>query len=364
MGRAACEALRTSGFEAAYRLSATEAFITCQERKPALVITEYRLAEGSGLDFLKMLHHLADAPPVLMLSALGEAGTAAEAMRLGALKYEKKTAAYIDSLPALALEHLLGWRTRRQEAERQRQKQRLESQNELAGWMTHNFRNILAASIGYLNLIDFDNPEQAEDRRRSHLVDSIQTQQSAIELLEKIDGLTKRRDFSDTQTLDVGEVVAEAWAEVLTKVMTELERNRPKQAEQVRARFSQLVFFNSARRLPAVEMVRSDLFDAVQALLRNALEAVMRAEAPRVLVLGEKVDDRLELTVRDNGLGMDEDVLRHATEALYSTKGEVGVGLGLSLVNTIAARYEGDLTFKSSPGKGTAARLSLKVDWH
>lgn len=363
MGEATCAALRAAGFEAIYALSATEAFINCQERRPDLLISEYLLAEESGLDLLKKLRRMDEAPPLLMVSALGDEATAAEAMGLGALGYMAKDAGYLDGLPALARTYLRRVKLERQEEERLRQKRRMQSQNELAGWMAHNFKNILSASLGYLNLIDFNNPAQDNGRRKSYLDDSVLAQRSAIDLLEKIDSLTARSDFSDVEAVDAGEVAAEAWTSACGKVISGLEAQRPQQAELLRARLTQLVFFNSARRLERVEMVRSDLFSALEALLCNALEAVARTESPRILVSGKRTGDRLELTVRDNGRGMDENVVRHAAEALFSTKGEVGVGLGLSLVSTIASRYDGELTFRSSPGEGTSARLSLKVEW-
>lgn len=363
MGLAACEALRAAGFEAVLRLSATEAFITCQERRPDLLITEYCLPEESGLELLKKLHRLENAPPALMVSALGNEEVAARAMSLGALNYQLKTADYLNSLPALARETLEFWRIERRNREQNLKQKRVESQNELAGWMAHNFRNILAASIGYLNLIDFKNSDQDNDRRQHYLLDSIQAQQSAIDLLEKIDRLTASSDFTDVQAVNVGEVVAEAWEAAQNKVLADLQALRPEQADYFRVRQNQVVFFNSARRLGMVEMVRSDLAAAMEALLCNALEAVAQVEDPRILVLAENNGGYLDLTVRDNGRGMDEEVQRHAAEALFSTKGEVGVGLGLSLVNTIAARYGGELDFKSIPDTGTSVKLSLKVAW-
>lgn len=361
MGQAACKTLQAVGFEAVFRLSATEGFITCQERGPDLVITEYRLAEESGLDFFRKLRRLADPPPALMISALGTEEVAAEAMGLGALTYKVKTASYLDELPALAKQCLSEWDSARQEKERFWKKKKQESQNELAAWMSHNFRNILAASIGYLNLIDFSNPQQNNDRRAYYLKDSIQTQQSAIELLEKIGRLTENPDFSDVERVDVGEVVDEAWENARKKVLANIAASWPERLELAQAQLSHLIFFNSARRLEPVEMLRSDLLAAMEALLCNALEAVMSSETPRILVSGGMGGHKLELTVRDNGRGMDEAVLQHATEALFSTKGEVGVGLGLSLVNSIAARYDGELAFKSIPGAGTSAKLSLTM---
>ena len=362
MGQAACDVLNAAGFEAFFKLSATEAFIACQERKPDLVLTEYRLAEEDGLDLLKKLRRLKESPPAVMVSALGSEETAASALNLGALNYWLKTADYLEELPALALAELEAWRRRKNELEKRLKQSGLEAQNELAGWLDHNFKNILAASLGSLNLIDFRNTTQDDERRKRYLSESVEAQQSALDLLAKISRLGSGADLSPAEDVDVGEAVAEAWAEVQARLLADIQADRPRRAEQFRVRLEQVLFFNSARRLGKVKIIRRDLSSLLEALLRNALEAVITVETPRILVLGERVGPNLELTVRDNGRGMDEHVLRHATEALFSTKGEVGVGLGLSLVNNIVERYGGELILKSKPGAGTSVKLSVSVE--
>ena len=75
----------------------------------------------------------------------------------------------------------------------------------------------------------------------------------------------------------------------------------------------------------------------------------MAVENPRILVLGEQVGPYLELTVRDNGRGMDDYTLRHAAEALFSTKGEVGVAYCFIPANTSVHLFVCTLIMNSLP---------------
>jgi signal transduction histidine kinase len=58
---------------------------------------------------------------------------------------------------------------------------------------------------------------------------------------------------------------------------------------------------------------------------------------------------------------MNAEVLRLAREPLFSTKGEVGVGLGLSLADALVERHGGSMEIKSDPGAGTAVRITLSL---
>jgi light-regulated signal transduction histidine kinase (bacteriophytochrome) len=66
-----------------------------------------------------------------------------------------------------------------------------------------------------------------------------------------------------------------------------------------------------------------------------------------------------EIRVRDNGHGMNEETLRHLFEPFYSTKGDLGNGLGLYISHEIVERHGGSLTVQSEPGAGTEIRVRL-----
>ena len=67
----------------------------------------------------------------------------------------------------------------------------------------------------------------------------------------------------------------------------------------------------------------------------------------------------IRVSVMDTGEGMPPDVLQHALEPFFTTKGKAGTGLGLSQVYGFVRQVGGDLQIESRPGKGTAAHLYL-----
>ncbi|WP_243439552.1 transporter substrate-binding domain-containing protein [Fundidesulfovibrio soli] len=96
-------------------------------------------------------------------------------------------------------------------------------------------------------------------------------------------------------------------------------------------------------------------------LLLNACQALPdRARAVTLTTRYNRDSDCVELTVRDEGVGIAPEHMPHLTDPFFTTKrAQGGTGLGLSVSAGIVKEMGGVLEFQSSPGRGTAAILSL-----
>jgi CheY-like chemotaxis protein len=72
-------------------------------------------------------------------------------------------------------------------------------------------------------------------------------------------------------------------------------------------------------------------------------------------------DNRAALRIRDTGMGMTETVRQRCLEPFFSTKGDRGTGLGLSMVYGIIERHHGQLDIESAVGKGTTFIIRLPL---
>ena len=99
---------------------------------------------------------------------------------------------------------------------------------------------------------------------------------------------------------------------------------------------------------------------AVGELLDNAVQA---EPATGVSVRAWLEDASLWIRVSDDGRGMDEHTLRHATDPYFSqrTAGR-RVGLGLSRVQQFSAAHGGTIQLTSTPGQRTTATLRLPLN--
>ena len=69
----------------------------------------------------------------------------------------------------------------------------------------------------------------------------------------------------------------------------------------------------------------------------------------------------IRLEVSDTGTGMSDEVRLHCLEPFFTTKGQHGTGLGLSLVHTTVQRHSGTLTIESEEGRGTTFIVRLPL---
>lgn len=67
----------------------------------------------------------------------------------------------------------------------------------------------------------------------------------------------------------------------------------------------------------------------------------------------------VEFFVRDVGTGIPEDVQQHIFEPLFTTKGELGTGLGLPTCQNIVSACHGTISVESALGHGTTFRIRL-----
>jgi CheY-like chemotaxis protein/two-component sensor histidine kinase len=117
---------------------------------------------------------------------------------------------------------------------------------------------------------------------------------------------------------------------------------------------------------PGVRSMMADASQLQQIVLNlcvNARDAMpeggLLRVSTRVLEPGEKV----QLSVEDTGVGMDAKTLARLFEPFFSTKGESGTGLGLSVVYGIVKALGGDVGVKSSPGRGARFDVVLPCHW-
>jgi signal transduction histidine kinase len=118
------------------------------------------------------------------------------------------------------------------------------------------------------------------------------------------------------------------------------------------------------------EVQQADIFltdkEAFQVIIRNLLSnAVKFTENNSITFSAANSQDAYIVTVTDKGIGMDEALI----EKLFSftdkksgagTRGESGSGLGLVVVNKMAAAINGTILIKSKPGIGTSISITFK----
>lgn len=91
----------------------------------------------------------------------------------------------------------------------------------------------------------------------------------------------------------------------------------------------------------------------------DIVENSLMAGASRVSVSikEDPPEDRMAITVSDDGLGMGPEFLPRVTDSFVTTRTTRRVGLGLSLLKANAQAWGGDLAVDSQAGTGTTVRV-------
>lgn len=223
------------------------------------------------------------------------------------------------------------------------QAQRLESVGTLAGGIAHDFNNIIAAILGYAELIRKHvegNPQASQD-----LEQIVTATQRAKTLVQQIRTFSRQEDAPATVRLLTNRIIEET-LQLLKGVIPSSTR-----IEAVLA--------------PQPIWIEADQGE-LQRILMNIVTNAWHALEGRSGLIHIEVDAFEEspgetwwrARVSDDGKGMSPEVIEHAFDPFFTTK-ELGTGMGLSIVHGIVKRMNGHIHIDSEVGQGTTVTVCL-----
>ncbi len=92
-------------------------------------------------------------------------------------------------------------------------------------------------------------------------------------------------------------------------------------------------------------------------LVQNSIRA--GAKLVEVVISFDTQKDLLVIEIRDDGCGMDAELLNRVTSPFTTTRTTRKVGLGLPMIKQQCEMTGGEFFIESAPGKGTLLRLSF-----
>lgn len=115
-----------------------------------------------------------------------------------------------------------------------------------------------------------------------------------------------------------------------------------------------------AENFPLVSCDPAQIEQVLLALIMNAIDAMPRGGNLWIETRVSGDESEVEILVRDDGAGIDPEVLEHIFEPFLTTKERGhGVGLGLAISRGIVERHNGRIEVQSELGKGTTFTVSL-----
>ena len=93
-------------------------------------------------------------------------------------------------------------------------------------------------------------------------------------------------------------------------------------------------------------------------IILNAMDAVKDVGEPYIGLQVVEVDGRVQIRVKDNGVGIPEELRDQIFTPFFTTK-KSGNGIGLTLSKQIMLLHGGNIFLDSEPGKGTTVRMQF-----
>jgi len=235
-----------------------------------------------------------------------------------------------------------------------RQTQKMNALGQMASGIAHDINNNLACVLGFSELL-LSHPSQLDDKKK--VADYLQrinaAAHDASRVVERLREFYRSRDhLSPLAAVDLNAVVRD------TIAMSE-----PRWKTQTRATGLSIAVQTELGEVPLIYGDASELREALMNLIFNAVDA-MHGDGTitiRTRTVGEREPTHVIVQVSDTGVGMTEEVRQRCLEPFFTTKGESGTGLGLSMVYGVVQRHQGSLDIESAPGKGTTVTLTLPV---
>ena len=115
--------------------------------------------------------------------------------------------------------------------------------------------------------------------------------------------------------------------------------------------------------LPHADGDENQITQVILTLLINAMEAMPSGGVLALKTELAKDASSVLIEVRDNGIGMPQEVLANIFEPFFTTKeGGHSLGLGLAISHTIIGRHHGHIAVESQPGQGTKFTIRLPLN--
>ena len=114
--------------------------------------------------------------------------------------------------------------------------------------------------------------------------------------------------------------------------------------------------------LPVLVADRTQLAQLFQNLISNAIKFRQTSEPPRIHVSAARQNGGWQLSVRDNGIGIDPQFFERifiVFQRLHNRDEYPGTGIGLAICKKIVERHGGRLWVESAPGKGSTFHFNL-----
>lgn len=249
--------------------------------------------------------------------------------------YALTTHAVVMSIIMILIEQII---TNIKNRDRILQSERLNVVSELAASVSHEIRNPLTVTSGFLQLLNKSTSLTPEEKKYVEL--------SLLELnrAEKIvsDYLSFAKPQSDNMVFSNMQAEAEYTKNIIMPYAS---------IHKVEVKFS---FDNTLNKSYDKNQIQQCLIN----LYKNGIEAMRDKDGGILTIDISEKKQNILITIRDTGIGMTKEEISRLGKPYYSTK-EEGTGLGMLMAYSTINKVKGNIEVESEKGRGTTFLITI-----
>ncbi len=325
-----------------------------------IVLTDLNMPVMDGLETLKRIKKKTPHVQVIVITGFATIENAIKAMKQGAFDYITKPISFehVKIILDRCVQHIIA--TQENKELKDHNQELLELNDLKSKFITitnHELRTPLAVIKGYVELLEMAVPEKNEETREYFEVVN-NTLHDLVEMVERMHDLSHVDSALQKFSTTTFNLNLEALS--VANEMKLLFRRR-----------SVGLNISANTKEIFVEADKNALRRAIRELLQNALKFTDKDGQVSLEIKKETSDNRVYLSVKDNGIGIPpdkldmifepfyevQDVMHHSTSQTEFMGG--GIGVGLSIVKEIVEANKGEVAVSSKPGKGSTFTIIM-----
>lgn len=345
--------LTNEKYQIATASDGTQALAQVEKEKPDLILLDVMMPGLSGFDVAEKLKANPETVeiPIIFLTALNSPSDIVKGFQVGGNDFVSKPFNKDELLIRVRHQISLVAAKRIILAQTEELRKIITARDKLYSVIAHDLRSPMGSIKMVLNMLILNLPKETIGEEMSHLLTMAnQTTEDVFALLDNLLKWTKSQIgklnvvYQDIDIVELVEGVVDIY-----KIVAEIKK--------------------IGIRLEASDSVPAHAdIDMIKTVVRNYLSNAVKFsnEGTEVVVRVETKDDRVVVSVEDQGCGIDEEgqkMLLHTNThfSTFGTNDEEGSGLGLLLCQDFVTKNGGKLWFTSVKGKGSTFYFDLPL---
>ena len=224
---------------------------------------------------------------------------------------------------------------------------KLNAIGEVAAEVAHDVRNFLTSILLRIEilLMDLKDPAQVNaESVKAALQDILRAATDGAQAVQRISSISKSDPYEPFTMLNVNDVVND----VVNMSFGQFQSGQD------------VAIHTETTEVPQIFGSPTGLRTAIMNIVINARQALPESGGEVTVSTGAD-EDQVFISVHDTGKGISPQVMPMITEAFFTTKGQNGSGLGLSVARKVIGCHDGRIEFDSVEGQGTTVTVRLPL---